>query len=139
MVNYSRPKTSTEIKRFTGLCSWYRRFINNFAEVMSPINALLKGKRKRQPIQWTAEAENAFVKIKDALVSAPILCSPDFSKTFTIQSDASDLAIGAILTQEIEGSERIIAYASRSLSKSEKNFGIMERELLAVIFCIEKF
>lgn len=139
MINYPRPKNSTEVKRFVGLCSWYRRFIQNFSDLMSPINSLLKGRKKKQPIQWTPEAETAFIKIKSALVSAPILCSPDFSRSFTIQSDASGVAIGGILTQEIEGIERVIAYASRSLSKSEKNFSTMERELLAIIFCIEKF
>lgn len=139
MVNYPRPKTATEVKRFVGLCSWYRRFINNFSGLMSPINALLKGRRKKQPIEWTNKAEDAFIKIKNALVSAPILCPPDFRMNFTIQTDASDVAIGGILTQEKDGEDRIIAYASRSLSRNEVNYSILERELLAIIFCIEKF
>lgn len=68
-----------------------------------------------------------------------ILYPPDFPKSFTIQTDASGVAVGGILTQEVEGVERIIAYASRSLSKSEINFSVLEKELLAVIFCIENF
>lgn len=139
IVNYPRPVTSTDIKRFIGLCSWFRRFIKDFSTLMAPINCLLKGKKKRQPIQWTAEAESAFVKVKNALVSAPILTSPDFDKQFTIQCDASDVGVGGVLTQEIDGQERVIAYASRSLSRAERNYSVTERELLSLIFLLEKF
>lgn len=139
MVNYPRPKTTTEIKRFIGLCSWYRRFIGAFSTLVSPINDLLKGKKKKQEIDWTAEAEAAFVKIKNALIAAPVLCSPDFSKTFTIQCDASDTGLGGVLTQDIDGGERVIAYCSRSLSRAERNYTVTERELLALLFSLEKF
>lgn len=139
MLNYPRPQTSTEVKRFVGMCSWYRRFIDDFAGLMAPINALLKGRKKKQAIEWTTESEDAFVKVKKALVSAPVLCPPDFSKVFTIQCDASAVAVGGVLVQELEGSERVIAYASRSLSRSERNYTVSERELLAVLFCLEKF
>lgn len=139
MLNYPRPRTSTEVKRFTGMCSWYRRFINGFSTLVSPLNDLLKGKKKKQPIVWSPEAEEAFVKIKQALVSAPILCQPDFNQPFTIQCDASDTGVGGVLTQTLDGEERVIAYASRSLSKTERFYSVTERELLSVIFCVEKF
>ena len=139
MVNYSRPKTTTEVKRFMGMCSWYRRFIKDFSMLVSPISDLLKDKKKGQNIQWTDEAEAAFIKIKELLVSAPILVQPDFTKKFTIQSDASQTALGGVLTQVIDNEERVIAYASRSLSRAERNYTTLERELLAVLFCIDKF
>lgn len=139
MVNYPRPTTTTEIKRFIGMCSWYRRFIAQFSSLVSPINDLLKGKKRKQGIDWTEEAERSFIKIKEALVSAPILCSPDFTKPFIIQSDASDVGIGGVLTQNIEGTEKVIAFASRSLTRAERIQPITQRECLAVIFCIEKF
>lgn len=139
MVNYPQPQKYTEVKRFIGLCSWYRRFIKNFSGLMSPINDLLKGRKKNQPIVWTTAAETSFTQIKQALVSAPILTSPDFSKPFIIQADASDVAIGGVLVQEVDGTERVIAYASRSLSRSERSWTILERELIAIIFCVEKF
>lgn len=104
-----------------------------------PLNELLKGKKKKQQISWTLEAEESFRKIKEALVSAPILSHPDFSKQFFIHCDASDTGIGGVLTQEIDGYEQVIAYASRSLSRSERNMSITERECLSVIFSIEKF
>lgn len=67
MVNFPRPATTTEVKRFVGLCSWYRRFIKDFSTLVSPINDLLKGKKKGQPILWTSAAEDSFLKIKQLL------------------------------------------------------------------------
>lgn len=139
MVNFPRPRTTTEIKRFIGMCSWYRRFIRDFSTLVSPINDLLKGKKKGQPIIWSDQAEAAFIKIKELLVSAPILTQPDFTKKFTVQCDASNTGLGGILTQVIDGDERVIAYASRSLSRTERNYTTLEKELLAVLFCIDKF
>lgn len=139
MVNYQRPKTSTEVKRFVSMCSWYRRFVKDFSTLVSPLNDLLKGKGKRQNITWTREAEEAFLEIKKALVSAPILRSPDFSKRFTIQCDASLTGLGGVLTQDVDGEEVVVAYCSRSLSRTERNYTVTERELLAVLFSIDKF
>lgn len=139
VVNYPRPTTFTEIKRFIGLCSWYRRFIDNFSTLVSPLNDLLKGKKKKQKISWSPDAEKSFIDIKQALISAPILCSPDFSQPFTVQCDASDSGVGGVLVQNIDGCERVIAYASRSLSRAERNYSVTERELLSLLFCIDKF
>lgn len=140
MINYPRPTTTTEVKRFIGLCSWYRRFIKDFSTLVSPINDLLKGKKKkRESISWSSEAESSFIKIKEALVSSPVLSQPDFSQPFTIQCDASNTGLGGVLTQVLDGEEKVIAYASRSLSRAERNYSVTERECLAVIFSIEKF
>lgn len=139
MVSYPRPTNTTEVKRFIGLCSWYRRFINQFSTLVAPINDLLKGKGKKQKICWTPQAENSFLLIKQALVSAPILSSPNFSEKFIIQCDASDCGLGGVLTQVINGEEKVIAFASRSLSKAERNYSVTERECLAVLFSVDKF
>lgn len=139
MLDYPRPKTSTEIKRFVGLCSWYRKFIHDFSTLMAPINSLLKGKKKQQKIEWNTEAENAFLKIKSLLVEAPILSSPNFNEQFTIACDASDVGIGGFIFQELDGANKVIAYASRSLSKAERNYSVTERELLSLIFLLDKF
>lgn len=140
MLNYPRPTSTTEIKRFVGLCSWYRRFIKDFSTLLSPLNDLLKGKKKNQKVVWTPEAEASFVKIKELLISAPILSQPDFSKPFTIQCDASDTGLGGVLTQVLDNEEeKVIAYASRTLSRTERNYSATEKELLSVLFCISKF
>lgn len=140
MVNYPRPKNSTEVKRFLGLASWYRRFVPHFSTVVSPLNELLRGaKGKKLPIQWNDSAEKAFQDIKQALVSAPVLSSPDFSLKFTIQCDASLSGLGSVLTQCQNGVEKVIAFASRSLSRTERNWSTYQRELAAVLFGITKF
>lgn len=140
MVNYPRPSNTTEIKRFIGMTSWYRRFIPKFSELVSPINDLLKGKvRKKQSVIWSPEAENSFIKLKQALISTPILNAPDFSKPFIIQCDASQTALGSVLMQKINGKESVIAYASRSLSKIERNLSVCQLELSAILFSLEKF
>lgn len=139
MLNYPRPTNTTEVKRFLGMCSWYRRFVAHHATLIAPLNDLLKGKRKGEKIRWNDRAEKAFLKIKQALVSAPILRSPDFSKRFTVQCDASDTGVAGVLTQEVDGAEVVIAYCSRALSRAERNYTVSERELLAMLFSIEKF
>lgn len=139
IVNYPQPKTVTEIKRFLGMASWYRRFVNDFSTIVAPISDLTKGKKKSQCVQWTDEAVESFSKIKSLLVSAPILASPDFSKIFSIQCDASGYGVGGVLTQGVGEEECVVAYASRTLNKAERNYSATERELLAVIFCIQKF
>lgn len=139
MVNFPQPSNTTEIKRFVGMCSWYRRFVPHFSSLVAPINDLIKSKKKGNKIFWTAKAEDAFLKIKQALVTAPILSSPDFSRKFIIQCDASDAGLGCVLTQEQDGEEKVIAFASRSLSSCERKYSVTERECLAVVFAVEKF
>ena len=140
MVDYPRPENTTQVKRFIGMCSWYRRFIPNFSTLTAPITALIKGRKKGHRICWSEEADKAFTEIKQSLVSSPILASPDFSKRFTVQCDASNVGLGCVLTQENDdGTEVPIAYASRTLSSAERNYSVTEKECLAVLFAIDKF
>lgn len=136
IVKFPRPENRKEVQRFLGLCGWYRRFIANFSRIAVPLTELTKAKVK---FKWTPAAEDAFVKLKSLLVSAPILAMPDYSKPFNIACDASDTAIGAVLAQEIDGEEHPIAYFSQKLSASERNYSVTERECLAVIRAIEHF
>ena len=136
---FPRPSTVTQIKRFIGLIGWYRRFIPDFSTLSSSITALISGKKKSNPIVWTEAAENAFVELKSRLSSAPVLVSPDFSKPFIIQTDASATALAAVLYQEIEGHEHPIAFASKTMTSAQRNYSVTEQEALAVLFGIEKF
>lgn len=136
---YPKPKTVTEVKRFLGLCSWYRRFVPDFSTIVAPISNLIKGRVKKQSVSWSEEADLSLQKIKYLLISTPILSSPDFSKPFNLQCDASDYGLGCVLTQGEGEDEHVIAYASRTLSKTERNYSVTERECLSVIFGIEKF
>lgn len=136
VVNYPAPKTIREVRRFLGLASWYRRFIHNFSTIVAPISELLKNKAR---FVWTPDADKAFVSLKNALVSAPILSNPDFSLPFTIQTDASDLGIGAVLTQAHLEGEKVVAFMSQKLTTCQRKYSATERECFAVLCAIEKF
>ena len=137
IVNYPVPKDVREVRRFLGMTGYYRRFVDNFAQIAVPLtNLIKKGKGK---LIWTAEANVAFNKLKEALISAPVLTSPDWTQMFTIHADASDHAIGAVITQGDEGQEKPIAFMSRKLIGSQYRYTTTEKECLAVILAIEHF
>lgn len=133
---YPTPKTSEEAKRFTAFCNYYRRFIPNFSGLARPINELT---RKRNTFNWTEECQKAFDEIRKQLNSAKILAYPDFTKKFKITVDASQLACGAVLSQEHNGIDKPIQFISRTFKKGELNKPIIEKELLAIHFAISVF
>lgn len=135
--NYPPPNDVKGVRRFIGLAGWYRRFIPNFSALASPITDLIRAKTKI--FVWTEEAQIAFEKIKVALASSPILATPVFTQPFVIQTDASDVGIGGVLTQNIEGMEKVIAYMSMKLTRQQQKYHVTERECLAVLVAIEKF
>lgn len=137
IVGLSTPKSTKEVKSFLGMVGWYRRFIPNFSTIAAPLNRLTSKKLKK--FEWNGDAQEAFEKLKGCLVTSPVLSCPDFSKEFCIQCDASDKGIGSVLTQEIDGTEKVIAYASRSLTGAEKNYSVTEKECLAALYSVEKF
>lgn len=124
------PTNATGVKAFLGLCNYYRRFIQGFAQIASPLNKLTS---KHNKFCWTNECQIAFDTLKHALLSAPILAYPDFTQPFHLYVDASQTGIGLTLGQVIEGKERVIAYAGRDFNAAEKNYSATEREALAVI------
>jgi len=119
-----------EVRSFIGLCSYYRRFIPGFADVAAPLHAL---QRKNVPFVWTDECEVAFNHLKECLTSAPIFGMPRDDGTFLLDTDASDTGLGAVLSQMQDGNEVVIAYASRTLSRPERNYDVTRRELLAIV------
>lgn len=136
ILDFPTPTSVTQIKSFIGMCSWYRRFIRNFSTIAAPINKLTcKGKS----FEWTQEADKAFITLKNALVTAPVLATPDFEKPFTVHCDASAYGLGGMLSQSVDGRDHPVAFVSRSLSAAERNYSATEREALAVLFAVEKF
>lgn len=110
--------------------------IPRLSTLAEPLTLLLRAK---QSWKWESEQESAFINIKEALTTAPIVACPDFSQQFTLQTDESGTGLGAVLTQIQDGVERVISYASHTLSKAERNYSATERECLAVVWAIEKF
>lgn len=137
IVNFERPSSVRSLRRFLGMINYYRRFIDGFSEMTAPLTDLLKGKPK--VVVWNDAAEAAFNALKEKLVSAPILALPNFNCPFRIQTDASDIAIAGILTQESDDGEHVIAYYSRKLSTPERSWKAAEKEGLAALESIEKF
>ncbi|KAL7723388.1 hypothetical protein ACLKA6_006036 [Drosophila palustris] len=129
------PTTCRELRRCLGIASWYRRFVPNFADIVQPMSLLLK---KGQKWDWKPEQQAAFEELKARLTEAPVLACPDFSEKFVLQTDASDCGLGAVLTQQHQGAERVIAYVSRRLVKAEENYSATEKECLAIVWAIRK-
>ncbi|CAK1587698.1 unnamed protein product [Parnassius mnemosyne] len=134
--NYPIPKNPKEIKSFLGLVGYYRRFIDNFSKITKPLTSLLK---RDVNFNWTQEQTQAFNLLKEKLTSAPLLQYPDFSQPFIVTTDASNYAVGAVLSQGPIGKDKPIAYASRTLNKQEGNYSTTEKELLAILFAVKTF
>lgn len=131
------PKTIKQVRGFLGLASWYRRFIENFSSLTFPITETLSTKRR---FKWTPEANSAFEEVKKRLTTAPVLANPDFKEKFYLHCDASDYGIGAVLVQfDGDGEERPIAFMSKKLNTSQRNYSVTERECLAAIEAIKRF
>lgn len=134
---FPRPANVRQLRSFIGLANYYRNFVEGYARLCRPLNALLS---KTAVWLWTPDHENAFERIKDALCSAPVLCHPDSQRRFTVQTDASDVAVGAVLCQkDEEGRECVVSYLSRALTEAERKYAAHERELLGVVYALEVF
>ncbi|CAK1582403.1 unnamed protein product [Parnassius mnemosyne] len=127
--NYPMPRTPKEIKQFLGLVGYYRKFIPNFARITKPFTQCLK---KGNKVVINSEYTDCFEKCKNLLTNDPILQYPNFNKEFILTTDASNVALGAILSRGPEGADKPICYASRTLNDSELNYSTIEKELLAI-------
>jgi hypothetical protein len=130
------PKNKHEIRSFLGLCTYYRRFILGFANIVKPLSKLTE---QKQPFQWTSEVEAAFQKLKRPLCSAPVLAYPQPGQRFIVDTGASNVGIGGVLSQVKDGQERVIAYFSKTLNKPERNYCVTRWELLAIVRTLEHF
>ena len=135
--SWPSPTTATEVKSFLGLCSYYRRFTPSFADIAHPLHLCAT----TVPFVWTAEAEDAFQRLKVALTEAPILSYPSLDALFVLDTDASSTGIGAVLSQQFPGEEqeKVIAYFSCALSPAERHYCVTRRELLAMVKAIRHF
>ena len=144
------PTTVKDVRAFLGFTGYYRRFIKNYATIARPLNDLLvghctnvKGKKskiKKTPFVWTEKQQQAFDTLKEKLIHPPVLAYADYSLPFKVHTDASSSGLGAVLYQHQDEHDRVVAYASRSLKASEKNYPAHKLEFLALKWAItEKF
>lgn len=130
------PRNQTEVRSFLGLASYYRHFMRSFAEIARPLHQLMeKGKK----FHWGEDCQRAFFTLKSCLISAPVLAYPDPLKQFILDTNASDVGIGAVLSQVEGGMERVVAYASRALTKQERKYATTKKELLSMVTFTKHF
>jgi len=133
---FPKPATVKQLRRFLGLCAYYARYIKNYAERTEPLNKLL---RRNQEFVWNENCHTSFMELKQELGRLPTLHPPDFNVPFCLTTDASDVGLGAVLSQWIGDQERVIAYASKALSPTERRYSATDKEALGVMFGLEHF
>jgi len=136
--DWPTPATVHDVRAFLGMAQYFKRFLENLSKTAAPLSDLLKcsvskAKSKTTPVHWTPQCTVAFEKLKQMLISAPCLALPDFTKPFTVITDASLVACGAILVQD----GHPVAFESKKFSQAEQNYHTTDQELLAVIHALK--
>ena len=131
------PKKVKDIQKFLGFCNFYWCFVCDYSQLARPLFDLTK---KDTPFVWTKAQDNTFKSLQNMLCMAPVLVLPDYGKPFTLTTDASDFATGAILEQEDAlGHSHPVAYFSKSFQPAERNYEIHDKELLAIVHALKHF
>jgi hypothetical protein len=131
------PRNQSELRSFLGLATFYQKYAKRFSHTAAPLTELLK---KESDFIWTPQHQLAFDQLKRTLTTTPILMVPNPRKPFTLETDASDFAVGAVLSQRDEqGNLRPIAFHSRKLNPAEINYDTREKELLAILDTLKKY
>ncbi len=138
VVEWPSPDSRKALQRFLGFANFYRRFIRNFSQLAAPLTALTS---PRTTFRWSDTAEAVFTKLKGCFVSAPILITPDPSRQFVVEVDASEVGVGAVLSLRSPSDDKMhpCAFLSHRLSPAERNYDIGNRELLAVKLALEEW
>ena len=136
VVEWKAPTNGKEVQQYLGLVNYYRRFVPAFSDIAAPLTELTS---KHTEFFWNYGAQDAFLKLKEALCSAPILSFPMDSGDFVLDTDASAISVGAVLQQVQNGEERVISYGSKKLNKEQRRYCVTRRELLAVVVFLREF
>ncbi|KAL8089701.1 hypothetical protein AgCh_039255 [Apium graveolens] len=130
ITNWEKPRTPTEVRSFLGLAGYYRRFVQNFSRIATPLTKLT---RKNEKFIWNNKCEESFQELKRRLITTPVLSLPDDRGNFVIYSDASHKGLGCVLMQH----EKVITYASRQLKPHEQKYHTHDLELAAIVFALK--
>jgi len=135
VLSWPVPKTVKDIRKFLGLANYYKRFIKDFARVARPMNVLT---RKDKKWQWGDEQQKVFDELKKVFMTKLVLAAPDLDKEFRVEANASNYATGGVLSMKYSDKKwRPVAFISKSLSDTEQNYEIHDKEMLAVVRCLE--
>ena len=130
------PENVSQLRSYLGFCSYYRKFVKNYADIAKPLTVLTG---KGIEWCWSEDCQKAFDILKDQLTNAPVMAHPSPDGMFILDTDASDYGIGAVLSQIQDGEEHVIAYASRTLNKVERRYCVTRKELLAIVYFMKYF
>jgi hypothetical protein len=131
IADWPTPTTVKKVHSFLGFCNFYRAFIPHFSHMARPLNDLTK---KLRQWSWDEQEEKAFQALKKACTTYPVLRTPDWTKQFVLETDASDYALGAVIMQEYEDGLHPVAFHSRSLNPAERNYNTHNKELGGIVF-----
>ena len=134
--DFPRPQNVEGIRSFVNLAGYYRRFVANFSAIAKPLFHLLK---KDVEFIWTPECQQALDALKQRLTEAPVLTFPKFDEMFYVATDACNHGLGAVLFHRIEGQEKVISYASRTLNDAERKYSTVEKEALGLLWAVVHF
>jgi len=135
VLSWPEPKNVKDIRKFLGLTNYYRRFIKDFTQVARLMNVLM---RKDVKWQWGQEQQKAFDELKRVFTTKLVLAAPDLDKEFRVEADASNYATGGVLSMKCSNELwRLVAFISKSLSDTERNYKIHNKEVLEVVRCLE--
>lgn len=136
IIHMEPPHNIRKLRETLGHMGYFRSLIRNYATIIAPMERLLK---RMEEFIWTTDCQVALDKLKEMLVSAPILVYPDWNKMFHVHIDASRIALGAVLAQPGENMDHLVDYARKNLSMVEKNYTTTKREALAMVYSLQKF
>jgi len=134
-LNWLQPRNVKDVRKFLGLANYYRRFIKDFTRIARPINVLTW---KDEKWQWEETQQKVFEELKRIFTSKLVLAAPDLDKEFRVEADASNYATRGVLSMKCSDKKwRPVAFISKSLSDTERNYEIHDKEMLAVVRCLE--
>ena len=140
IINFMKPATIKLLRKFLGMVNFYRRFIPGVANLMQPLNDLLKGPKKgNTPVPWSEAAEKAFDDVKAGLANSTMLVHPVPGASINITVDASDYAIGAVLQQFVDNMWQPLSFYTKALSAAQRKYSAYDRELLAIYIAVKRF
>jgi len=136
IVRWHRPTLGHEVRQFLGFCGYYRRYVRNYSKIATSLHELT---RRNEKFEWTEERDQAFETLKKKIVTAPILAMSQDSQDFTLDVDASNWAVEAVLPQEQDGLLRVISYASKTFRAAEQRYCITRKELAGMMFGLKHY
>ena len=145
LTDMQKPTTVGELRAFVGMANFLRGFVKDFSALVAPITDILRNKEfstkraRHKSIPWGPAQDDAFAAIISALVSPPVLMPPDWEQPFTLHTDASERAAGAVLTQVAEGRDTAIGFGSHRWSQAESRRAPTDREVRAALFGLDHF